>query len=619
MPQNTNFTPQNSTCRMAEPEEQQEQKKRIGLSDLKAAKEILQYVAPYKRIYILGLAFLVCSTLAALVIPFLLSQLVDVVNGQSRYFSSLTTLMLVVFISIVVQSLFSFGRVYTFHYVTIRTVADLRKTIYNKVLGLPIPFFEERRVGELISRITSDVSKLEETLSLSLAEFLRQIVTLTIGPAFLFFFSVRLTLLMLAVFPVMVLLMVSFGRFIRKLSKQNQDMLADTNIIVDESFHGINTVKAYTNEHYESTRYNRSITDVIQVGLKLAKYRGAFISTLILSMFGSIILILWYGGTLVIENNLHPQPGGFTTGSLTGFVFYTIFIGGALAGMGDLYAKIQSTLGGTERLLDIIHERSEVPTTDTSSDLHKFETGSITFEDLSFTYPTRPDVTVLKHLSFDIRNGEQIALVGPSGAGKSTITQLLLGFYPVDEGHILINDKPYTDYRLQELRFNIGIVPQEISLFGGTIGENIAYGKIDATEAEIIEAAKKANAWDFISTFPDSLDTIVGERGVKLSGGQKQRVAIARAILKDPAILILDEATSSLDAESEILVQEALDKLMANRTTIVIAHRLSTIRKVDRILVINDGEIIESGSHDELVQNDEGLYNYLLKLQFHMQ
>lgn len=590
-------------------EAEQDKKKRISLQDIKTSTEILKYLRPYRGVYILGLFFLVFSTASSMLIPFLLSQLVDVVNQTSKFFSDLTDLMVIIISIVAVQSLFSFGRVYTFQYVTVNTIADLRKVIYNKILGLPIPFFEERRVGELISRITSDVSKLEETLSLSLAEFLRQIVTLSIGPIFLLYFSWKLTVLMLAVFPVMVLLMVGFGKFIRKLSKESQDKLADTNIIIDETLHAINVVKSYTNEWFESNRYNNSIGSVIGVSLKLAKFRGLFISSLIFTMFGSIILILWYGAVLVTQGEL-------TVGELTGFVFYTIFIGGALAGMGDLYAKIQSTLGGTERILDIIHQEPELTVERTERKWEKFEQAHIQFNKVSFNYPTRPDVDVLKDIEFEIKPGEKIALVGPSGAGKSTITQLLMGFYPVEHGQILINDSSLDRYHIQDLRFNMGIVPQDVTLFGGTIRDNIAYGRTDADDASVIDAAQKANAWEFISAFPEGLDTVVGERGVKLSGGQKQRVAIARAILKDPTILILDEATSSLDAESEVMVQEALEELMKGRTTIVIAHRLSTIRQVDRILVLNEGRIEESGSHDELVQDKDGLYYHLLKLQF---
>lgn len=570
---------------------------------------VFRYIGPYKWIYAAGIGFLIISTIASLLLPFLISELVAAAEDKSTYFGSLEQVIVALIAILVVQAIFSYGRVYTFYYVTTKTTADVRTDIYDRIISLPVGFFENKRVGELISRITSDVSKLEETLSLSLAEFFRQVATLVIGPIFLLWYSGTLTLLMLATFPLIVIILVVFGKFIRKLSKTAQDTLAETNTVVDETFHAVNTVKAFTNEQYESNRYRSSMDSVIDVSLRLAKYRGAFISALVLGLFGGIILVMWYGALLV-------QQGEMEVNQLMGFVLYTIFVGGALAGMGELYAKIQSTIGGTERLLEIINEPSELDFKTGAQHLQKFQSGNIVFEKVQFRYPSRPDVEVLKGISFEIKNGEKIALVGPSGAGKSTITQLLLGYYHIANGRITINNSDIDDYALLHLRYNIGIVPQDITLFGGTIRENIAYGKPGATDEEIQNAARKANAWDFINQFPDGLDTVVGERGVKLSGGQKQRVAIARTILKDPAILILDEATSSLDAESELLVQQALETLMKDRTSIVIAHRLSTIRKVDRILVINEGHIQESGTHAELAARPDGLYNHLLKLQF---
>ncbi len=584
-------------------------KKRVTWSDMKKALGVFRYIGPYRYIYGAGIGFLIVSTIASLLLPFLISELVAAAELKSEYFSSVDQVVLALIGILIVQAIFSYGRVYTFYYVTTKTTADVRTDIYDRIISLPVGFFENKRVGELISRITSDVSKLEETLSLSLAEFFRQIATLVIGPIFLLWYSPTLTLLMLATFPLIVIILVVFGKFIRKLSKKAQDTLAETNTVVDETFHAVNTVKAFTNEQYESNRYRRSMDSVIEVSLTLAKYRGAFISALVLGLFGGIILVMWYGAFLV-------QQGEMEVNQLMGFVLYTIFVGGALAGMGELYAKIQSTIGGTERLLEIINEPAELDFKAGAALLQKLPSGHIVFDNVQFRYPSRPDVEVLKGISFEIKNGEKIALVGPSGAGKSTITQLLLGYYHISNGRISINQKDLDDYALLHLRYNIGIVPQDITLFGGTIRENIAYGKPGASDEEIIAAARQANAWNFISQFPDGLDTLVGERGVKLSGGQKQRVAIARTILKDPAILILDEATSSLDAESELLVQQALETLMKDRTSIVIAHRLSTIRKVDRILVINEGQIAESGTHTELAAKEEGLYNHLLKLQF---
>ena len=331
---------------------------------------------------------------------------------------------------------------------------------------------------------------------------------------------------------------------------------------------------------------------------------GERFSFSIFTLFGGIVAVSWYGASLV-------QLGEISVGELFSFVLYTSFIGGSIAGLGDIYSQLQRSIGASERLLEILDQNDEHNAA--KNDLKLL--GAIQFDGVGFSYPSRIDFTVLKDITFNIRPGEKIALVGPSGSGKSTLINLLMRFYAVESGGIRVDDKNIAEYGLSDYRRNIGIVPQEVMLFGGTIRENIAYGKPGADEQDIIEAARKANALEFIESFPEKMDTLVGDRGVKLSGGQRQRIAIARAILKDPSILVLDEATSSLDAKSERLVQEALEKLMENRTTLVIAHRLSTIRKVDRILVIKEGRIAESGSHSELSMMENGIYNNLLKLQ----
>jgi ABC-type multidrug transport system fused ATPase/permease subunit len=418
---------------------------------------------------------------------------------------------------------------------------------------------------------------------------------------------------MLSTFPVLVIGAVMFGKFIRKLSRKAQDELANANVVVEETLQSIHVVKAFSNEYIEINRYDNALQRVIANALKAAKYRGGFTSFIILAIFGGIVGVLWYGATLLEQNLL-------TVGELTTFIIYTAFIGGAVGGMGDLYAQFQRAIGASERIREILGEESEVikPLPVAARGALKIY-GDIDFQEITFAYPTRQDIDVLKNISFRIGAGQKIALVGYSGAGKSTIVQLLLRYYPIEKGRITVDGKDIRQYDILQYRQNIGIVPQEVILFGGTIKENIAYGKPDATEEEIIGAARQANALDFIQSFPEGMQTLVGERGVKLSGGQRQRIAIARAILKDPAILILDEATSSLDAESEKLVQDALDKLMAGRTTIIIAHRLATIRKVDHIYVISEGKIIESGTHEELVQVEEGLYHNLVKLQFEIE
>ncbi|MDB5229071.1 MAG: multidrug transporter ATP-binding protein [Bacteroidota bacterium] len=516
---------------------------------------------------------------------------------------------------IVVQSIFSFSRIWFFTQVNERVLANIRRDLYNKMICLPITFFEEKRVGELNSRITSDVAALQDTLSLTLAEFFRQTSTLFIGIALLFYRSTHLTLIMLSSFPVIIILAVFFGRYIKDLSKKTQDALAEANIVVNETFQGVNIVKAYTNERFESKRFDNGVTKSMNLGLHGGIYRGAFISFIIIALFGSFIFVLWKGSGMVELNTLTKGAEGITLGALIEFLMYTLFIGGSLAGMSDTFTRLLKAIGASERIVDILNTEQE---TDTQKFTSVKLAGSIAFENVAFTYPTRQDIEVLQEMSFSIAPGEKIALVGPSGAGKSTIIQLLLRFYTVNHGKILLDNKNINDFSVKEIRSNMAIVPQEVMLFGGTIRENILYGKLNASEEELVNAAKKANAWEFISRFPQGLETMVGERGVKLSGGQRQRIAIARAILKDPAILLLDEATSALDSESEKLVQGALNTLMEGRTTIIIAHRLSTIRNVDKILVMNHGRIVEQGDHQYLSILEDGLYNHLLKLQYQL-
>jgi ABC transporter fused permease/ATP-binding protein len=582
---------------------------RFSFQELKKSAEIFSFIKPYKGLFIVGCLFLLLSSFTSLMFPFVAGKLIDAATGNAKgILNNVNFIAASLIVVLLVQSIFSYARVWLFAVVTEKSMADVRKQLYNRIIAMPIPFFDRHRVGELISRITSDVTQLQETISLTLAEFFRQIATLVVGISIILITSTKLTLMMLATYPLIVVVAIVFGKYIRKLSKQTQDALADANVVVDETFQAINVVKAFTNEQYESKRFGTAIDKVVDFALSAAKYRGAFISFIIFGLFGGIVLVLWYGATLV-------SAGEMTIGDLTAFIIYTAFIGGSVGGMGEVYSKIQKTVGSSERLLEILKTAPEIDATKTIGTKTNIN-GKIIFDNVQFEYPTRKDVQVLKGVSFTIAEGEKVALVGPSGAGKSTIVQLLLRYYNIEAGTISIDDKNIQQLPPQELRSNIGIVPQEVILFGGTIKENILYGKIEATESELTEAARKANALQFIQSFPDGFNTVVGERGVKLSGGQKQRIAIARAILKNPKILVLDEATSSLDAESETLVQEALDELMKDRTTVIIAHRLSTIRKADRIMVIDKGQIIEQGNHELLMQNENGLYHHLVKLQF---
>jgi len=428
-----------------------------------------------------------------------------------------------------------------------------------------------------------------------------------LGIGIIFWVSASLSLVMLSAFPFIILGGVFFGKFIRKLSKKASDDLAAANTIAEESLQSIHTVKSFTSEKYEANRYYAALQLVLGNSLKSARFRGLFISMVIFSVFGGIVLVLWYGLGLV-------ESGELSIGKLVSFILYTTFIAAAAGGLGDLYGQLQKTIGASERILEILDSEPEEIYTDSGIHIGRAE-GKIEFENVHFAYPSREEVEVIRGLSLRVLPGRKVALVGKSGAGKSTIVQLLMRFYNPNSGGIRIDGTDIRQLDLTSLRRNIGIVPQEVLLFGGSIEENIRYGKPDASLAEIEQAARKANAWEFISSFPEGLATIVGERGIKLSGGQRQRIAIARAILKDPAILILDEATSSLDSESEKLVQEALDSLMENRTTIIIAHRLATIRKADMIFVMEEGRISEEGNHKDLMEDSSGFYSRLVKMQ----
>ncbi|WP_254413060.1 ABC transporter ATP-binding protein [Dyadobacter diqingensis] len=581
--------------------------KKISWEGLKKTFALFRYILPYKWLFIVGMIFLTLSTFTSLAFPKLIGSIVEVIEGKSKYTINQITVFLV--FVLVFQAVFSFLRIFLFTRVSERAMADLRRDTYAKIITLPLGFLEQRRVGELTSRVTSDVSQLEGVLSFTIAEFFRQVATLVVGIAIISYTSWKLTLFMMGTFPILVVAAMFFGRYIRRLSKKAQDELAAANVIVEETLQSVNVVKAFTNEHLEVNRYQTALGRVVKLALHAATYRGGFVSFIIFAIFGGIVGVIWFGAGLV-------QSGDMNLSDLFTFILYTTFIGASIGGLGDLYAQINKTVGASERIFELLAETSEVSIQESATPSVSPVRGDITYKNVQFAYPSRADLPVLKGISFHVNAGEKIALVGYSGAGKSTIIQLLMRYYNNQSGDILVDGKSISEYGISELRKNIAIVPQEVMLFGGTIYENIAYGRPSATKEEIHEAARKAYATEFIESFPERFETIVGERGVKLSGGQRQRIAIARAILKDPKILILDEATSSLDAESEKLVQIALNELMQNRTTIVIAHRLATIRKVDSIYVIKDGKIAESGSHQELSLLDNGLYASLIKLQF---
>ncbi|MDP3432792.1 MAG: ABC transporter transmembrane domain-containing protein [Bacteroidota bacterium] len=586
------------------------EKKKITREGLRNAFKLFRYIKPFQGEYYVGMFFLLGSSLASLAFPKLLGELVNSGNKvATAYTVNEIALMLVVVL--LVQSVFSYFRIVLFVNVTEKTLAFLRQDTYSHLIKLPLKFFDQRRVGELNSRISADIILLQETLTTTLAEFIRQIIIIIGGIVLLTITSPKLTLFMLAVLPGIMILARVFGKFIRKFSKQVQSQVAESNTIVEETLQGIQSVKSYTNEYFEIARYRKKTEEIAEVGIKSGKYKGAFSAFIVFGLFGALVAVIWKGSAML-------ATGELVAGDLFSFVIYSAFVGGTIGGLASVYTSIQKFIGATEDLFAIFNEQEEdlkeITVLDSKDELH----GQISFRNLTFAYPSRPDENVLRNINVDISANQMVALVGASGAGKSTIATLLLRLHDATSGGILFDGKDSREFSLSALRSQIALVPQDILLFGGTIRENIAYGKQGATDAEITEAAQKANAMEFISRFPEKLETIVGERGTQLSGGQRQRIAIARAVLKNPKILILDEATSSLDSESERLVQDALEKLMQGRTSVVIAHRFSTIRKADQILVLEHGQLIEKGTHEELTQLENGIYRNLSELQFNL-
>ena len=565
------------------------------------------YIRPFQGEFLLGMLFLLFSSGSNLAFPAFLGDLVDAAQNDA---ARINPIALTLGGLLLAQAVFSFGRIVFFERVAQRALAALRQAMYGHLIDLPLPFFHQRRVGELTSRLQSDIGVLQETFTSTLAEFIRQIVVITGGIALLTYTSWKLTAFMLAILPVVILLAVVFGGRIRKYSKQVQDASADSNTVVEESLSAIATVKAYTNEDRERSRYKESTLHVARLAITGGILRGAFASFLILGLFGALVAVVWKGTSLI-------ATGELAAGQLFSFVIYSGFIGGSIGGMADVYARLQKAVGATEALLDMldeaIEESSEAVPTTLPDPLPG--TPAVSFQEVDFAYPSRPDVPVLQGFSLDIDPGMQVALVGPSGAGKTTVVQLLLRFHEAAEGSLAFYGHPSTSLAKKAWRAQTAWVPQDVILFGHSIRENIAYGRPDASDADIQQAAKEANAWEFIQRFPDGMDTQIGERGVQLSGGQRQRIAIARAVLRDPQILLLDEATSSLDAESEGLVQEALQRLMQGRTSLVIAHRLSTVRTADRIAFLDGGRVVEFGTHAELMALEDGKYRHFVDQQ----
>ena len=603
---------------MLRPKKEKKEKIKLTKEDIQKAKGIFKYLKPYRLSFSIGWFFLVISTTTGLIFPLLLGQLLGGAGQNAPTntsdaimlidLSNINTVAMALFILFGIQSLASYFRVVIFTNVTENTLRDVRYDAFSRLIYMPMDFFNQNKVGELTSRISSDIAQLQETLRTTIAEFFRQIVIVVGGIIFLGIISMKLALIMLATVPVMAIIAVFFGRFIKKLSVKAQDETATSNVVIEENLTGISNVKSFTNEALALFKYKVSIDEIRKLNVKSGLWRGLFVSFIVFCLFGAIVFIIWQG--LLMTQGPNPS---LSHQNFYSFIMLTVMMGASIGSLPELYANIQKSIGSTERLISIIRTPGEKELL-TGKEKPTI-TGKVEFKNVRFYYPQRPDVEVLKSINLTAEPNETIALVGTSGAGKSTIASLLLRFFETSEGQLCFDEVDNKNIDIDHLRSKMALVPQEVILFAGTIYDNIAYGKPEATEEEVKKAAQQANALEFINSFPDGFNTQVGDRGIQLSGGQKQRIAIARALLKNPTILILDEATSALDSESEKLVQEALETLMKGRTSFVIAHRLSTIRNADKIYVIENGQVAEEGKHDELLNIPGGIYANLVDLQ----
>jgi ABC-type multidrug transport system fused ATPase/permease subunit len=588
-------------------------KAKLTSANVRKALRVFRYVPAKDRwLFFVGTLFLALTASAAIVFPKLLGDLVDgafvlgKTNIQRAPDANKLEQTAIYFVYLfIAQAVFSFFRIWIYVRVTENMTFGIRKALYRSVLMQNMDFFSKSRVGDLLSRFSSDVAQIQDTFTTNIAMFLRQLLIIVGGVVLLFFTSGKLALMMLATIPVVVVISLFFGRYIRKISRQVQDFTSNNNVVVEETLTGIVNVKSFTNEHFEIERFGKSAETLRRESIYRGLLRGAFSSFIIVCLFGSIVFLIFQGLNMV-------RAGEMPIGELFEFMMLTAFVGGSIGGIAEQFVQIQKTIGAVDRVMDMIDEPVE--------DLKKGEkdnklSGDVVFENVGFAYPSRSSFEVLKNVSFEVKAGESLAIVGPSGAGKSTLVNLMYRFYEPNSGRITIGNQATSEADLFTLRNSMALVPQEIMLFGGSIYENILYGNPDATMEMVISAAQRANADEFISQFPDGYQTIVGDRGIRLSGGQRQRVAIARAILKDPNYLLLDEATSSLDTDSEKQVQLALEELMKGRTSIVIAHRLSTIRNCNKIAVLKNGVIAEYGSHDELMQLQNGIYRKMVEQQ----
>jgi ABC-type multidrug transport system fused ATPase/permease subunit len=591
-------------------------KSKLSIENLKRSLRLFSYLGKHRWKFVLGMFFLIGSAGVGLVFPLksgqMLGYLAENTKPVDQVRSELMSIGLVLLVILLVQAAFSFGRVYFFAQVTENVLKAIRKDTFKRLIQMPMSFFSKNQVAELSSRMATDISVISDAFTINIAELIRQTIVGVGGLILLVATSGPIAKWFLFIIPPLTAVAILFAKKIRKFSKTYQEKIAESNVIVGEALTGITNVKTFTNEDYEINKYGNIAESIRAFGLKYGIFRGLFFSFVMVFVFGSVFFILWQMlFALKVDKTLTPEAFGT-------FMMLSLFVAGSLGGLPEQIAAIQRALGATDRVFELIDGNVESIDLLKENTLVKQTKGEIDFNAVSFNYPSRPDFEVLKKISFKAAAGETVALVGSSGSGKTTIASLVLRFYDPVKGTILIDGVDTRTLSLTELRKQIALVPQDVILFAGTIFDNIAYGKPNATELEVEEAAKKANAYDFIESFPDKFKTLVGERGIQLSGGQRQRIAIARAVLKNPSILILDEATSSLDSESESLVQEALDKLMVGRTSIVIAHRLATIRNADKIVVLQNGVVEEIGTHQQLILNDKGFYHKLNRMQFEL-